>query len=60
MGYIQSIFTEGYLYGEEMLKEVTLFAMYIWQHVGERLECEDFDAVLNVKVDWDADKIIWR
>ncbi|KZV61045.1 hypothetical protein PENSPDRAFT_759673 [Peniophora sp. CONT] len=54
-----SIFTEDYLYGEEMLKEATLFAMYIWEHVGGKIGCEDYDVVINVKVDCGANKVIW-
>ena len=56
----QSIFTEGYLYGEEIMKEVTLAARYIWQHVRGKLDCEDYDVVINVKVDRHTNKIIWR
>ncbi|KZV61040.1 hypothetical protein PENSPDRAFT_759670 [Peniophora sp. CONT] len=54
-----SIFTEVDLYGEAMLDEVTLFARYIWKHCGSVIGNEEYEVVINVKIDSDADRIIW-
>ncbi|KZV61038.1 hypothetical protein PENSPDRAFT_316059 [Peniophora sp. CONT] len=59
MQFSQSIFTEAYLYGQAMFKEASLLARYIWDRVGGKIECKDYEIVINVKVDMGANKIVW-
>lgn len=55
--------TEAYLYGEDMLHEVTLFTKHVWQHMvpaRDKFPVGGFELVMNVKVDPDTDNLVWR
>ncbi|VDB84919.1 unnamed protein product [Peniophora sp. CBMAI 1063] len=56
------ILTEAYLLSEDMLYEITEFARYMWQHMKllpHKFVDKNFELVINVKMDVEADTIIW-
>ncbi|KZV73474.1 hypothetical protein PENSPDRAFT_750042 [Peniophora sp. CONT] len=57
-----SMITEAYLYGEDMLHEITLFTEHMWQHMvlaRDKFPDGGFELVMNVKVDPDTGNLVW-
>ena len=43
-----------------MLDEVTLLARYIWEHSASSIKPGDYEIVINVDINGDSERIIWR